>query len=32
MIIPVGAYWMESDNPVSANDSNIYGPVRFLPF
>ncbi|XGW30381.1 hypothetical protein V3C99_009396 [Haemonchus contortus] len=27
LIVPKGCCWMESDNPVNANDSNIYGPV-----
>ncbi|VDM67682.1 unnamed protein product [Strongylus vulgaris] len=27
LLIPKGCCWMESDNPVNANDSNIYGPV-----
>lgn len=30
MLIPAGTCWMESDNPVNANDSNIYGPVCFF--
>ncbi|KAK6747686.1 hypothetical protein RB195_000716 [Necator americanus] len=27
LLVPKGCCWMESDNPVNANDSNIYGPV-----
>ncbi|CAB3406190.1 unnamed protein product [Caenorhabditis bovis] len=26
--IPKGHYWMEGDNPVNRNDSNVYGPVN----
>uniref|UniRef100_A0A8R1DWE2 Mitochondrial inner membrane protease subunit 2 n=1 Tax=Caenorhabditis japonica TaxID=281687 RepID=A0A8R1DWE2_CAEJA len=25
--IPKGHYWMEGDNPVNRNDSNVFGPV-----
>ncbi|VDO70906.1 unnamed protein product [Heligmosomoides polygyrus] len=27
LLVPKGCCWMESDNPVNANDSNVYGPV-----
>ncbi|KAK6049809.1 hypothetical protein COOONC_12686 [Cooperia oncophora] len=29
LLVPKGCCWMESDNPVNANDSNIYGPYLF---